>query len=172
MKNLSKADVYDVAIDLIEDNGSTTTLDIKNELRNRGFFAKQADVSEFMLQVADEEGWNFSYNGVHRVYTMDDGSMSNQLKNAGKSANAPAGGSNIFNVYNNQTATDSYTKRDGTIIEAIDEDDAEAGDYRVFSVSDSRELYFKGGWSRSEVRFAFAKITDTDYADTRIKTIK
>lgn len=175
MKNLTKADVYDVALDLIEENGSTTTLNVKNELRNRNFYAKQADVSEFMIQIADDENWLFTYNGVHRVYKIGSGnstqsntSLSNQLKNTGKQKSA----TNSFTK--NGVSGLSYTKRDGTCVETIDKQDSETGDYRVWSTVVNDELYFSSskGYTRHDVRFAFAKITGSDFNDTRVKTLK
>jgi hypothetical protein len=176
MKSLTKSDVYDVALDLIEENGSTTTLDVKTELRARNFSARQADVSEHMIEIAAEEKWGFSFNGVHRVYKIataqpaTNASLSNQLKSAGTMQ------VNIQNmipasktVATSNTGTPSYTKRDGSVIATIQT--PSKGDYKVFSVSNSAVLYFSGreGYSRTDVRFAFAKITGTPFIDTRIK---
>lgn len=41
---LTLQDVTDVSNELIDENGSTTTLDVKRELRIRGFWATQDDV--------------------------------------------------------------------------------------------------------------------------------
>jgi hypothetical protein len=169
MKNLVKSDVYDVALDLIEENGSTTTLDVKNELRTRGFFAKQADVSEFMLEVAAEEKWDFTYNGVHRVYTIKVASVSNQLKAAGNTGCCLTSTAGVTKV-----TSDSYTKRDGTTIETMEDCDADTGDFRVWSVDSNDELYFSGNedYTRSDIRFAFSKITGEAFEDTRVETLK
>lgn len=159
MKNLSKADVFDVVTDLIEENGSTTTLDIKNELRERGFFAKQADVSEFMQQIADSEDIEFNFNGVHRVYT---------IKTSRKVQTQKINTGNTMHVY---TAT-QYVKRDGTEIETIDKCDSESGDYRVWSVNHDEELYFGDiGYTRSDLRQAYASICGVKFADTRVETL-
>lgn len=190
MKNLTLADVYDVAFDLIEVNGAATTLGIKNELRKRGFFAKQADVSEFMMEIAEEENWQFAYNGVHRIYSFDTDvdietfiergmmdeddheddheEIDNDLKEIKKITQKHIKHKFTCDKCND---TKSYIKRDGTLIETIDESDITYGDYRVWSTSDSDELYFPGCYTRSEVRYAYAKITNTDYNDTRVATI-
>lgn len=169
MKNLTKSDVFDVATDLIEENGSTTTLDVKNELRARGFFAKQADVSEHMLAIADSENWNFTYTGVHRQYTASTAVLRG-------SAATPA----TLRAQSVQTQTrtiapvGTYTKRNGDKIVAIDKSLVEPGDFRVWSVTHDTELYFVGtvGYSRSDIRFAYAKLTGADFVDTRIKMVK
>lgn len=173
-KQLTKSDVYDTAMDLIEDNGTTSTLEVKMELRNRGFFAKQADVSEFMLEIADEEKWSFTYNGVHRVYTIDTAtatvtsnqSLSNQLKNA-NAVSQP-----VTQIAGFQLP--SYTKRNGTVIQTITAASIKVGDYKVFSLTSNKVLYFSGnaGYSRSDIRFAYAKIENVNFIDTRIKKYK
>jgi predicted DNA-binding WGR domain protein len=70
MKTLTKEDVLDTAETLMNDNGSTTTLDVKNKLRNLGFQAMQADVSRWMDELAREERWNYNQQSGHRVYTL------------------------------------------------------------------------------------------------------
>jgi len=165
IKDLTKADVYDVAMDLIEENGSTTTLDVKKELRNNGFFAKQVEVSNFMSEVADEENWSFTFNGVHRVYKFDDDSdgdsnYSHQLKQI--TAQTP----------NTGLSTPAYKKRDGSIIQTINKDDAAIGDYMTWSKVDNIELYFPAGYSRDDMRIAHYQITQTPFCDTRVKKIR
>ena len=50
--------------------GTTTTLDVKRELRDRGFWAVQADVSVLMAQVASAEGWPWWDLGGFRLYAV------------------------------------------------------------------------------------------------------
>jgi len=68
MKNLTDQAVIDVAKDLISKNGSTTTLDIKNELRDQGYFATQNQVSTMMFNNFQSAGLEFSIAGGHREY--------------------------------------------------------------------------------------------------------
>jgi hypothetical protein len=71
MKTLTKVAVLVMAVDLMKDNNSTTTLDVKNALRAEGYFAKQQDVSDFMYKIAQEEKWNINEsNGIYRVFTL------------------------------------------------------------------------------------------------------
>ncbi|EAY30587.1 WGR domain-containing protein [Microscilla marina] len=68
MKTLTKDAVKEAAEDLIEAFGTTTTLDVKNKLRQQGFQALQAEVSTLMDEVTAEESWQFNHNGRYRVY--------------------------------------------------------------------------------------------------------
>ena len=53
---------------LLKAFGETTTLEVKVDLRERGFIAFQSDVSYWMAQLAQEEGWGFRCNGRNRTY--------------------------------------------------------------------------------------------------------
>lgn len=70
MKKLTKEAVCEIAETLIQKNGSTTTLDVKNHLRTRGYEAFQNDVSRFMQDLTTEESWNFRNNGRYKVYSF------------------------------------------------------------------------------------------------------
>lgn len=65
---LSMAAVYETAEALMARHGSTTTLEVKNGLRNQGFWALQADVSEALRALAHTLGWTFTSNGRFRTY--------------------------------------------------------------------------------------------------------
>lgn len=167
-KTLTKADVFDVASDLIEQNGSTTTLDIKTELRNRGFFAKQADVSELMIEVCQEEGYTFTFNGVHRVYSEGStNSQNSQTKSVSLSAALQAAGKTV--ATQTQTATgQSHTTRSGKVITAYaSKADAKSNDWVVYSTINQVNLYFPGSYSRDEVRIAYRAIVGVHMTLTR-----
>lgn len=70
MKKLSKEAVCEIAEMLISKHGSTTTLDVKNHLRTRGYEAFQNEVSGFMQSLANEESWNFNNNGRYKIYSF------------------------------------------------------------------------------------------------------
>ena len=67
-KTVTKEDIEAVAVSLMDKNGGTTTLDVKNELRTMGFWAEQNSVSQFMAHLCDEKGWDFVVEDGHRVY--------------------------------------------------------------------------------------------------------
>ena len=64
MKTINQNDVKEAAEALMTLNGNTTTLDVKNELRAQGFWARQhtegneMGVSEIMTELADSESWD------------------------------------------------------------------------------------------------------------------
>lgn len=51
-------------------HGTTTTLEVKKELREQGFFAVQAEVSALMESLTEERNWKFWSNGRYRVYSF------------------------------------------------------------------------------------------------------
>lgn len=67
-KKTTRAAVRMAATTLILAEGSTTTLNVKNHLRNRGYRAYQADVSTWLFSVAQQEKWAINDNGLFRVY--------------------------------------------------------------------------------------------------------
>lgn len=69
-KPLTKINVLKAAEELMTINDYTTTLDVKNALREEGYFAVQADVSLWMEELAYEEGWLYQSNGTHRFYAF------------------------------------------------------------------------------------------------------
>ena len=60
--------VKQAAETLITTFGTTTTLDVKNKLRQQGFQAFQAEVSNLLDEVTAEEQWQFNHNGRYRIY--------------------------------------------------------------------------------------------------------
>ena len=67
---LTASAVCDAAEALMQAHGTTTTLEVKNRLRNEGYWACQADVSAFMRELATYREWCYVSNGRHRVYTF------------------------------------------------------------------------------------------------------
>lgn len=51
-----------------ERTGTTTTLDIKRVLRDRGYWATQADVSRRLSRIASAENWPWWKLGAFRLY--------------------------------------------------------------------------------------------------------
>lgn len=62
------AAVFDAAT-----TGTTTTLDVKRELRDRGYWAVQSDVSFLMDQIASASGWPWWDMGGFRLYAVPRG---------------------------------------------------------------------------------------------------
>jgi hypothetical protein len=77
MKTLNKEIVKKVAENLLIANGKTTTLEVKNKLRARNYFALQIDISILLDHISEEEGWYYDYNGVYRTYYLENNLVSN-----------------------------------------------------------------------------------------------
>lgn len=74
-KDFTMDDVKKIAEELMKANGSTTSLDVKNELRTRGHWAKQQKVSDFMKALhAQYPDWDTSNNGTYNTYFLTDDS--------------------------------------------------------------------------------------------------
>lgn len=63
-------DVLNVATKLIKKNGQTTTLEVKQELRNQRFWAVQADVSGVMDALAESGLLEHNFGAPYRTYTL------------------------------------------------------------------------------------------------------
>lgn len=67
-KPLDRRAVRMAATTLILAEGCTTTLCVKQFLRNRGYYARQAEVSKWLFAIAGQQGWAINDNGLFRVY--------------------------------------------------------------------------------------------------------
>ena len=65
-----KLTVLSIASVMFDTQPEVTTLEVKQALRNHGFYAKQAEVSTLMIDIAKTEGWDFKDNGTHRTYRL------------------------------------------------------------------------------------------------------
>lgn len=68
LKKITPSVVCLAATTLILAEGSTSSLIVKQFLRNRGYFARQADISAWLFDVAQQQGWAINDNGLFRVY--------------------------------------------------------------------------------------------------------
>ncbi len=62
--------VRNIAEELMTKYGNTTTLDVKNLLRNRNFFATQQEVSGYMDTLSTTEQWHHTQKNGYRVYSL------------------------------------------------------------------------------------------------------
>jgi hypothetical protein len=67
-KTLEKTDIESVFEDLLDKNSQTTSLEVKEELRNKGFWATQAVVGTELRKIADEKECDWNFNGTYRIY--------------------------------------------------------------------------------------------------------
>jgi hypothetical protein len=66
---LTPTDVRQAATSLILTEGSTTTLIVSQFLRNQGYGLYNAELVSWLTNVAQEEGWTVTDNGMFRVYS-------------------------------------------------------------------------------------------------------
>lgn len=69
-KALNNETVRVVALELMEQNDTTTTLEVKNILRSMGFWAIQSDIAARMNEICVQERWRYTYNGKYRTYFL------------------------------------------------------------------------------------------------------
>lgn len=69
-KNITKDLVKKAAEHLILTNGQTTTLEVKNYLRNQNYIAFQSEVSKIMAEIGLEQDWDIDFNGTFRVFRL------------------------------------------------------------------------------------------------------
>lgn len=67
---LRDEDVLRVAKALIKQADSTTTLDVKNALRNEGFWATQEIISVVMDKLAEDGELVHNFGAPYRTYTL------------------------------------------------------------------------------------------------------
>jgi len=68
LKTLDKNAVRVAAIQLMERNYTTTTLEVKQLLRSQNYWAIQGTISRWMDELAQEEDWHFEHINHHRNY--------------------------------------------------------------------------------------------------------
>lgn len=177
-KTITLQDVQNVALSLMKKNGKTTNLEVKNELRQQGFFAEQSTVRSYMNQLAEDLNWNQiivdnSIAPPHNAF--EDNSLNINPHNLSAPLNQGAtrtgyisGPFDIAVAPGNQTLnnlTRSYTRRDGQVVNT--KLNAFSGDWKVYSISSNEELYFDGSFTRDQVRQAYSNLCQIDFVDTR-----
>lgn len=154
LMNITKQDVLAVAADLINKNGSTTTLEVKSVLRKNGFIARQTEVSNFMDELAkvDDEFAIVSDNGTYRTY----GAVTLTLQPVVAS--------------NNTTATQATgVATNGSLNAAV------KGCWEVNAANHTgvtSVMYFDSNMTRDAVRQIYAKTTGVKFVDTRSRIYK
>ncbi|QHW00763.1 hypothetical protein [Spirosoma endbachense] len=68
LKQITPSVVCLAATTLILAEGATSSLIVKQFLRNRGYRAYQSEISNWLFTVALQEGWAINDNGMFRVY--------------------------------------------------------------------------------------------------------
>lgn len=163
MKNLSKVEVLAIAAQIITNNGEATTLEIKNEARNQGYWAKQAQISGLVSELVSEDQLAVKGdNGIHRFYEIGVA----YVGTAQNTTPAP--------VAKPTTPQHTVSHQDGskTIVKALTQNLVKNGDWEVSSTESTETLYFLGDLTRDEARGAYRTITGVSFTSTRSKRVK
>lgn len=167
-KTATLQDVISVAEEMMFNFNGTTTLEVKNELRNRGYWATQQEISQLLIQAYKQQDWDFTekQNGIgmtYRVYTLKD-TTTIPTSVANMSAKTNSGKVVIGPM--------AYVRRNGQTISALDKSEAETEDWEVSSVINNDVLYFDASFSRDDVRNAYRGIVNVNKDTVRARRIK
>jgi hypothetical protein len=155
-QNLDRADVESVMNDLLNKNGQTTSLEVKEELRNRGFWATQAVVGTTLQEIAEDNDVPFDFNGVYRTYYQPGTQMSPTPATAPATSVAPAAPP-VRQPVNPQDRDPLAT--------------AEVGAWQCTTADGSNPLYFKSTLSAEQARYSYHLVTGEAYVNVRSKRV-
>jgi len=180
MKNLTLDAVKDVTLDLISKNGKTSSLDVKNELRNQGYFATQSTVSDFMNDLYTSREVDYTVNGRYREYTYVSvaapsvSSVQSNLGGLSLSSLSPSSPTSPSATHTKvKTPKVKSPKGQWRNLVALDDDDVVKGDWYVFDKdTPTSGNNYTGKASRNSVRYCFAQDCGFPYVDTRATRVK
>ncbi len=75
-KSITPAAVCQAATALMLAEGGTSTLLVQQFLRNQGYQSHRAEVSSWLRQAAQQQGWHIHDNGLFPVYCFPTGASS------------------------------------------------------------------------------------------------
>ena len=168
---LNPADVEQIFTELLAKNGQVTSLEVKEELRTRGFWATQAIVGPAVQDIANQLGVPFTNNGRFNTYTQ------------------PIASTSVTDYEDEEddtgsTLTVSISQLPSTPVKVrtppADPADREpilnpaSGDWTVHDVHSgpSASLAFKAKLTESQAKYAYTlKVTTVLYTDVRAKRL-
>lgn len=155
-QTMDRSDIEEVFNELIDENGETTSNDVKKELRNRGFWATQAIVGPALREIADEQGNDWDFNGVYRTYTAPGTNMSPTPAN-------PFAGL----VPANAVSSSTPKKRNPASPQDREPIDTPvSGDWECSDLG-SNPVFFKGTLTPTQARYAYSLSEGTPYVNVR-----
>lgn len=183
---ITKDIVKDVAEELMEENGQTTTLEVKEELRKRGYFAVQKEVSDLMFDLGHEEDWNIQNDptGTHRVYSNEDTDDDDSIftvqpnNNSSRPASTAQPSSKksrrkLVAPHGVSSGDRAYTRRDGQRVQMHDDPFSLQKPYwKVTSIRSNVTLFVDGRYPRDMVRGAYRGICGTHIHTVRAQRVK
>ena len=183
---LTKDAVYDVAMELMKNTGSTTSLEVKEELRKKDYWALQKEVSNMLQELCDEHGWDKNNNGTFNVYSIPSSStvptpqltssnhhMSSGIRKQPAVINDSNNPSNNPRVTINIDAEETYSENTATKNDiASDIKQRYSPKTRVAYCPSSGDVaVYDEKYSSDHVRTAFARLIGRKIQDTRSCTV-
>lgn len=170
---LTKDDIKFVATELLKNDMIITNLDIKNELRKKGYFATQNSIAKAMNEFSLAGIFGYTFNGTYRSYFLQNLNAPLITKsNTVKKIVRPVKGAKTSVQIDTTSGIAQYTNRSGkTIIGYCTNSNHK---HKAFSVDPivTDVLYFDSGYTRDEMRYAFKKLSsETKYKNIRVNLI-
>lgn len=174
MKTLTKEDVKLVAMELLQNDMTITNLNIKYELRKKGYFATQNAIAKTMDELSREGNFDYSYNGTYRSYFLakQDPLVNTPVATISTLKTTKTKGAKTSIQIDSNYGILQYTNKSGkNIIGYVTNSNHK---YKVFS-SDPRQLgviYFDSGYTRDQMRYAYKKLSsEKNYKNIRVNLI-
>jgi len=158
-QTLDRSDIEDIFNELIDENGQATSLEVKNELRNRGFWATQAIVGVAIREIADEQGNDWDFNGVYRTYR--EVGQSTLMSPTSVQAGVPSGLVSVGGSSASKPKRNPASPQDREPV-----DNPTSGDWECSDLG-SNPVFFKSSLTGPQARYAYALETDTTYVNVR-----
>ena len=155
MKTLTATAVLEAAEKLIDENGSTTTLEIKMALRADDYFAIQSEVSDIMFNNIDSLEFEINFDSGHRVYSKRDPSLIGSSQS-------------IFYI----PSPASIGKKPKFSYKDVTECDPKIGAWKAYSNQSPLIRYFESDSPEYAVRLAYSKLFDIPFAKVCAKHVK
>jgi hypothetical protein len=171
---LNPTDVEQVFAELLAKNGQVTSLEVKEELRTRGFWATQAIVGPLVQDIANQLGVPFTNNGRFNTYTQPTASATvtdddeDEEDDTG-SAPSPMASSPQLPPAPVKVRTPPADPADREPIL-----NPASGDWEVHDVHNgpSASLAFQAKLTESQAKYAYTlKVTNVLYTDVRAKRL-
>jgi len=156
--NPSDADILSSAQEILKANGSVTTLEIKENLRQNGFWVDQLTVSDAMDRLHTSKGWEWTFDNGHRLYSY----ASAQVKQMPvKKGRKPSVFINFVDVTNAPVADIKQSQansQDNWLVW----DKAEKNKVHIYGASETRD----------HVRSHYARVCGCKIQDVRARRLK
>jgi len=169
---ISESQIELIALLLIEKNGKTTNLDIKNQFRSTGFYVTQAEVSTAMTNMETAGKFNSTNNGKFKTFTYPKVTASPSVINI---AQAIGRSNRKTSIVISSLTSKLITPLKGKFVSTAiiqDIDKVYAGAWMVSNKDRKSVLYMHKTITRNQAISKFAKETGFKYDDVRCRKVK